>query len=245
MKKYICYFAIIALIGIGTLPVVSDINSYSVHDGENAGKSLKINTAEKILFIVDFSNSMNDYIGSQKKIDIAIKSLASIAGKLSPGTNTGLRVYGHKHGFNPLLGCTATNLISPIMPNNTRNIYAQLSRIQPNGWTPITRSLKQGVNNDFANIDGDKRIILLTDGGENCDESPCEYAIQLVQTRDDIKIDVIALAMNDPIAEEQLKCTALATSGKIYHANDAAALETVLGEILNVTTDVQGTIIKK
>ena len=245
MKKYLCYFSVILLLGIGTLPVISDINSYNVHEGDKSGNSIKINSDEKILFIVDFSNSMNDYLGSRKKIDVAISSLSTIAGKLNPSTKTGLRVYGHKHGFNPFLGCTATNLISPIMPNNTRNIYAQLSQISPNGWTPITRSLKQAVNNDFANIDGDKRIILLTDGGENCDESPCEYAIQLVQTRDDIKIDVIALAINDPIAEEHLKCTALATSGKTYHANDAAALENVLGEILNVTTDVQGTIIKK
>ena len=37
------------------------------------------------------------------------------------------------------------------------------------------------------NHDGIKHIILLTDGGENCDESPCDYAIELMKQRRDIK----------------------------------------------------------
>ena len=79
MKKYLCYFSVILLLGIGTLPVISDINSYNVHEDDKSGNSIKINSDEKILFIVDFSNSMNDYLGSRKKIDVAISSLSTIA----------------------------------------------------------------------------------------------------------------------------------------------------------------------
>lgn len=243
MKNYIPYLFI--FLSMSALPVISNMSRYNVYESENSNILRGDFDGEKILFIVDFSNSMNDYIGKNKKIDIAVKTLSDIASRLNPNVKTGLRIYGHKFGFNPMLGCTATDLVSPILPNNTTNIYKTLSGIQACGWTPITRSLKQAVNNDFARISGNKRIILLTDGGENCDESPCEYAINLVQTRNDIKIDVIAFAIDDEEAEKQLKCTALATFGKMYHANDANSLADSLEKALNVTTEVQGTIIKK
>lgn len=242
-NRYLAYTIIIMC--LSALPVISNINAYNVYNPSETEVLVQDDNSDKILFIVDFSNSMNDYIGSSKKIDVAVNTLASIASKLPPGVKTGLRVYGHKFGFNPLMGCSATDLVSPVLPNNTSNIYGILSKMHATGWTPITRSLKQAVNHDFAGIPGKKRIILLTDGGENCDESPCEYAINLVQMRDDIRIDVIAFALDDDVAEAQLKCTALATFGKMYHANDANSLANSLEKALNVTTEVQGTIIKK
>ncbi len=245
MNKVLNIIAIFIIIFMTTLPVLSGSKSYNVYEPNNINEIMKQDDNQKILFIVDFSNSMNDYIGDKSKIDIAINSLAMIASRLNPNIKTGLRIYGHKFGFNPLLGCTASDLVSPILPNNTGNIYNILSQMRASGWTPITYSLKKAVNNDFVGISGQKRIILLTDGGENCDESPCDYAINLVQTRDDISIDVIAFALDDPGAVEQLKCTALTTSGKLYMPNDAKSLANSLEQALNVEKDVQGTIIKK
>lgn len=220
----------------------SDYKIYSPSELQQIEKS---NTAEKILFIVDFSNSMNEHLNGEKKIDTAINVLSSIISRLDPKICVGLRVYGHKNGFNQILGCSASELISPIIPNNHANIFSALSKVHATGWTPITYSLKKAVTNDFAGINGQKRIILLTDGGENCDESPCEYAVKLISERDDIKIDVIAFAINDAEADKQLKCTALATYGKFYKADDAQSLLNSLEKSLNITKDVQGVIIKK
>lgn len=223
--------------------LISFADNYSVHNPKDGISDL--NSYEKILFIVDLSNSMNDYIGNRTKIDIAVNTLASITSRLNPNIKTGLRVYGHKFSFNPIFGCKASELVAPLRENNTSNINSTLARMNAVGWTPITKSLKDAVNMDFAGIVGQKRIILLTDGGETCDESPCDYAIKLVQSRDDIKIDVIAFAINDPDADAQLKCTAVATSGNIYRANTATDLAKSLEQALNVTTDVQGTVIMK
>ena len=229
---------VIGLLGLGTFA-----ENYNVHSPNECVSN--INMEEKILFIVDLSNSMNDYMGDRTKIDIAVNALANITSRLNPKIKTGLRVYGHKFGFNPIFGCKASELVLPLRENNTANINSALSRMSAVGWTPITKSLKDAVNFDFAGVVGQKRIILLTDGGETCDESPCDYAIKLIQTRDDIKIDVIAFAINDPDADAQLKCTAVTTSGKIYRANTAADLANSLEQALNVTTDVQGTVIMK
>ena len=238
---------ITGLIVIASIPKIclSNESDYKVYESWEYDSGINSNIDEKILFIIDFSNSMNDVTNGERRIDTAINTLAAISSKLGENVYTGLRVYGHKFGFNTLLGCRASELVSSIKKNNTGNIYRTLSKFEANGWTPITYSLKQAVNNDFAGLDGKKHIILLTDGGENCDESPCEFAINLVQKREDIKIDVIAFALDDNAANAQLKCTALVTSGKLYEADNAESLANSLQDALNVTTEVQGTILKR
>lgn len=238
MKKIFLFVLMLAFI----IPV-SAKSDYNVLSPQNSVKDFEYN--EKVLFIVDFSNSMNDYLNGERKIDTAINVLTSIISRLNPNIAAGLRVYGHKNGFNQLLGCTASDLVSPILPNNGSNIFNTLKRLNASGWTPITYSLKKAVLQDFVGIAGQKRIILLTDGGENCDESPCQFALKLISERDDIKIDVIAFAINDEEADRQLKCTALATYGKFFKANDAGSLMNSLEQSLNITKEVQGTVIMK
>ena len=90
--------------------------------------------------------------------------------------------------------------------------------------TPITYSLKQAIKYDFMGFSGKKHIILMTDGGENCDESPCTYVMDLIKIRRDVQIDVIAFNIKDDDDLRQLQCTALVTSGKFYNAETAAQL---------------------
>lgn len=204
-----------------------------------------ITSKEKILFILDLSNSMNERIGSSSKLDIAISTLKETLQMIPPHTEVGMRVYGHKTGFTPRQGCMASQLISPIAPNNAVPIYAKLGSLSAVGWTPITYSLKQAVFFDFPSGDYKKRIILISDGGENCDESPCDYIINLMKYRDDVRIDVIALAIGDYDANNQLKCVALVTSGKFYNANDASELKNSLQDSLNLRKEVSGIILMK
>ena len=202
----------------------------------------KLDNGSKILFIVDFSNSMNEKLNGRRKIDIAMDTLASILPKINPDVQTGLRVYGHKAGFTYVQGCMASKLSVPLGHNNSQNIMNAMYNTAATGWTPITYSLKQAVNNDFAGVQGKKHIILLTDGGENCDESPCMYAIELMKARDDISIDVIAFDIYDADANAQLKCTALTTRGKFYSADNSDALSNSLFDSLGIDKNVHGTI---
>ncbi len=195
-----------------------------------------------IIFIVDFSNSMNDNLGSKSKVDVARGTLAQILPKIPPNVKVGLRVYGHRAGFTYLQGCQASNLLVPLGYNNYDAILTGLNRTSAIGWTPITYSLKQSINNDFTLVQGKKHIILLTDGGENCDESPCTYVINLMKTRDDVVIDVIAFDLQDPEANNQLKCTALMTSGKFLSADSEEDLTNSLFETVGINKDVRGNI---
>ncbi len=206
--------------------------------------SVENNGEEFVLFIVDFSNSMTEKLNGTKKINMVLDTMQELLPKIPPNKRVGLRVYGHKGGFAmPGMACKASSLVVPMIKNSGDAIQSALFSLKPTGWTPITYSLKQAVNSDFAGVGGKKRIILLTDGGENCDESPCDYVMELTKTRQDIFIDVIAFNIYDQEANNQLKCTALVTCGKFYTANTAADLMKSLSNSLGVSKEVQGVVI--
>ena len=219
---------------------------YKLYNPDNlSGITQRINQIKKdtqIIFIVDFSNSMNDYIGSKTKLEMARGVLAEILPKISPSIKTGLRIYGHKAGFTYLQGCQASKLMVPPAYNNHNAIIQSLYSTNAIGWTPITYSLKQTINNDFANTTDKKHIILLTDGGENCDESPCTYVINLMKTRNDITIDVIAFDIRDIEANNQLRCTALMTSGEFLSAQNEKDLSKSLFETVGIIKNVRGDV---
>lgn len=247
--KITSVFLILSLIIFGTGIVFAKNNySYTYTPGYrySASQTDYNDAKEKILFIIDFSNSMNEPLTVNKtKLEIALDTMYSILPRISPNTWVGLRVYGHTAGFNPFSSCKSSQLITPIAKNNTSNIASSLARVRAVGWTPITYSLKQAINNDFAGFNGMKHIILLSDGGENCDESPCKYIVDLMKYRDDIKIDVIAFAISDDDANNQLKCVSLVTTGKFYTANTASDLADSLENSLDIEKNVSGQVIMK
>lgn len=220
------------------------VNSNYAKPAIQEGFAYSDNQEEFILFIVDFSNSMTERLQGTKKINMVLDTMQELLPQIPKTQRVGLRVYGHKgNSFMPTAACRASSLVVPMIKNGSAEIQSALFSLKPTGWTPITYSLKQAVNVDFAGINGKKRIILLSDGGENCDESPCEYIMELTKTRQDIVIDVIAFNIYDQEANNQLKCTALVTSGKFYSANTAAELLQSLKNSLNFEKEVQGVII--
>ena len=185
--------------------------------------SIESDSDEQILFILDYSNSMNEMLVERTKYELLLSSMNAILSKIPQTQNIGIRIYGHRWGLTPLDACRASNLILPISETSPYYISKTLSKYKPRGMTPITYSLKQAVKNDFRGS-GEKHIILITDGGENCDESPCKYAMELIKYRKDIRIDVIALNIDNDDDLDQLECTAKVTKGQLYNANTKAEL---------------------
>ncbi|MBQ7450119.1 VWA domain-containing protein [bacterium] len=245
MKKPI--YILILLLIFCNYPIlgVSAQSGYNVYSYKGFSPS-KINTEEeKIIFLVDFSNSMNEYLGNKRKIEVALRALYEILPKIPKSAQIGLRIYGHRGGVTPIDACMASKLVVPIDANNFKKIYRELERIAPIGMTPITYSIKQSLKNDFGLWQGKKRIIVLTDGGETCDESPCSYALKIIQERNDVQIDVIAFSVNDINAMDQLKCAALVTNGKFYNADTYANLVNSLNDSFKTEKSVEGVIIEK
>ncbi len=187
---------------------------------------------DKLLFVVDFSNSMGEYLEHKTKVNQVKEMMKRILPEISSDTKVGIRVYGHTCNMLAINACRSSELLVPLGVNNSSQINSAIAKLRPRGMTPITYSLKQGVNKDLKNQDGIKHIILLTDGGENCDESPCDYAIELMKERRDIKIDVIAFNVHDSNDLDQLKCVADVTSAKFIKADTKAQLIRSMEELI-------------
>lgn len=187
---------------------------------------------DKLLFVVDFSNSMGEYLEHKTKVNLVKSMMERILPQISDDTKVGIRVYGHTCNLLAYNACRSSELLVPLGENHSREINNAISRLRPRGMTPITYSLKQAVKKDLAGMNGIKHIILLTDGGENCDESPCDYSIELVKTRKDIKIDVIAFNVHDSDDLAQLQCTADVTGGRFIEADTNAQLVNSMQELI-------------
>lgn len=230
-------FAFIILM-LGGVVFASDYGIYGRNDYK-----LENEDNEKILFILDFSNSMNEFLDGEPKYILMLNTVKKLIAQIPPEVAIGMRVYGHRGGFTPKDMCRASKRIASVCKYNNNNVINSLNGLHPNGMTPITYSLKQAIKYDFVGISGKKRIILLTDGGENCDESPCKFVMELIKTRRDIFIDVIAFNIEDEDDLDQLECTALVTSGKFYTADTACELAEKLAKSLGVKKEVEAKII--
>ena len=197
---------------------------------------------DKLLFVLDFSNSMTDYLEHKTKVNQVKDMMRYILPQISPDTKVGMRVYGHTCNLIAYNACRSSELIVPLGENNSEVISNELSRLRPRGMTPITYSLKQAVKKDLNGFGGIKHIILLTDGGENCDESPCDFSIALMKTRRDIKIDVIAFNVNDDDDLAQLRCTADVTGGNFTEAETRAQLFRSMEELVTPHKTVEAQI---
>ena len=238
MKKLLLLLPILCIM---SLPVLR--SQYGLHSPQEYKNNFQTEGGERILFIMDFSNSMTESLDGSTKLNHMVETMKQILPKINPNTWVGLRIYGHRMGFTPMEACRASTLVSPILKNNTQYVEQSLIKAKPRGMTPITYSLKQAIKYDFMGFQGKKHIILLTDGGENCDESPCTFVMNLIKVRRDVSIDVIAFNVNDSEDLQQLECTALVTSGKFYNPKTAAELLNSFNNSIETAKSVEAKII--
>ncbi len=187
------------------------------------------NGRKNILFILDASGSMWGQVslkrlhstGNQKcKIEIATKVLEEYIGDLDEKEiNAGLRVFGRHRE----LACKDSQVVIPVGPLDKEAFKRTVREIKPGhlGKTPIAYSLRKALvdistPNDIRRFldsgelsEGEKSIILITDGKGGCDSIEEVNGLEEDLRRlgvDIVKINVIALNVpqggkDDPSAE--------------------------------------------
>ena len=179
--------------------------------------------SQKILLVLDASGSMNgkDPSGSTK-IQAAQKALTAAVAGLPDDAEVGLRVYGATYpGEDKVKSCVDTQLVHPIVPLDRPGLTAAINSFQAVGDTPIAYSLEQAIGD--LGPDGNRHIILVSDGEENCVPDACPVVDKLMAAEITLQIDTVGFAVDDK-ARRQLQCIADKGRGTYYDAADADEL---------------------
>lgn len=132
-------------------------------------------TTKNIVIVLDASGSMRARREGHTKIDIARDSLDELLTSLPDGDfRAGLIAYGHREKKS----CDDIELIAPVVPLDRERLRSRGREIRPRGKTPVSSSLEQ-AGKQLAPLDGDKAIVLLTDGENNCSGDPVSTARRL------------------------------------------------------------------
>lgn len=204
--------------------------------------------SDVIELVMDYSGSMSGWINTAKS------AMQSILPQIPASTRVGLRVFGHSIQYkgstvnsnnlfaniggvlmnslgsiasvSGINSCEATEQVSVLSTANASSLITGMNSVNIGGSTPLTLALEKTVYSDFAGLDlaSKKKIILVTDGGENCGKDPCAFVKNLADSRKDIQIDVIMLGSGT-----KLRCLSDSTGGKFYNINSNADFGTALG----------------
>ena len=124
--------------------------------------------------------------------------------------------------------CAATKQVTGLMPANANSLIMGMNSVNIGGQTPLVYALDRTVYQDFAgmNLTTPKKIVLITDGYENCGGDPCAFARELMSKRSDIHIDVVLVSNNS----RALSCLSTTTGGHFYNVNNLSDFSTVMNQ---------------
>ena len=178
-----------------------------------------------IMFIVDASGSMKEKVGMQTRMEAAKDVLGETLENIPENVNLGLLVYGHRKAKD----CGDIELVSPLGGDDAATLQKIVSGLVAQGETPIAESIKQ-ASKSFSAFEGqNNKIILVTDGLEECEGDPCAAAKEAKASGLDVTVDVVGFTLGDKEAKS-VQCITEATGGKYYGAADTQALTTALQE---------------
>lgn len=173
--------------------------------------------------VLDASGSMAEPVGGGgSRIDAAKESLRSVVDSLPADQQVSFRVYGSTDvAEDDPLACRDSERIVDLGADNRDDLRAAIDDYEPVGWTPTGHALREAAV-DLGD-EGQRTIVLVSDGESTCDPDPCEVAEELSGDGIELKIDVIGLDV-DGAARDQLRCTAAAGNGTYYDVDSAAEL---------------------
>ncbi len=133
--------------------------------------------------------------------------------------------------------CSATEQVAPILPVNIKSLISGMNSVSLGGATPLVYALDRTVYQDFQRFDTTtpKKIVLITDGGENCGGNPCAFAKKLMKNRSDVHIDVVLVSSNS----KALACLSTTTGGHFYSVDNLADFTTTINESMQAQPTIQ------
>jgi hypothetical protein len=182
--------------------------------------SRRVGARGAVELIVDASGSMLQRIGSERRIDIAKRTLKNLTSNIIPaGTPFALRVFGRR------ANSCQTDLDIPLRPLDAAAVSVQVDALkaESDAKTPIAASLEK-VAADLDGVKGERLVILVTDGEETCGGSPARAIDKLRKGGSDVRVNIVGFAVDDRKTAASFRQWSSAGGGAYFDARDAASL---------------------
>lgn len=212
-------------VNVGQIPVIEIVMDYSgsmsnwIREAKNAMSSIigQIPSTTAIGFRV-FGHDSN---GSNPADGSALASVKKVVKKNGKYVAITENFIGSTRGT-----CSATRQVASITKANASSILKGMNSVDIGGATPLVYGLDRAIYKDLVSFSRQisKKVVLITDGGENCGGDPCAFAQNLMSKRQDVHIDVILVGSSS----SNLSCLAQTTGGNFYTVKDLSNFSTVM-----------------
>jgi Ca-activated chloride channel family protein len=166
-----------------------------------------------VLLMLDSSYSMLRAVSRNgpTRYVVAREAISSVVDRFPRDGYLALRLYGSQATI-IREDCRDTFLAVPfaVASKNSAIIKLTLANSHAHGVTPLALAMEQAVS-DFGDTKEERRIVIVTDGGETCGGNPCATAARMAM--DGYVIDTVGFLINDLTARTQLQCIAKVTGG--------------------------------
>lgn len=196
----------------------------------------------QIELILDCSGSMTLDGGGRPRMAVAKDALSRIIEELPDNVRVALRFYGHRIEDGKPGACEDSELVFPFAPVDKPKLLSLVRDVKPVGTTPISYSLSQ-LAKDFAGAAGEKVVVLVTDGKEDCKGEPAAAVRALQAGGLKFRLDIVGFALSDRTASDRkakrdMEAVAALSGGRFYDAKNAQSLDLALQASLAVPYDV-------
>lgn len=176
--------------------------------------------APSTAIVLDASNSMWGQVDGKRKIDLARSSVAALLAEPSLQKSTQVLVYGSQSKTS----CSDLKWLSDA--DNNEALVKQINALKPMGRSPIAAALTAAAEK----LQGQGRIVLISDGTESCEQNPCEGAKTLKAKYPDLQI--YTLSLNSQAANTTLNCISEVSQTTMLTPSNLASLLTQATPIL-------------
>lgn len=221
----------------GTKDVCASKVCKTQEQSQNAALA-KIVRGTSTMIILDSSGSMvSKTSDGQTRMAAAKKAIRNYVANSPKSTERlGMMVYGQE-GSNQRKdrpeSCRKIDTLQPIGDLTKSNVSGTLSEFEPTGWTPIARSLAEASKKFDNERNRVNKIIVVTDGMEECGGDPQAEARKLRRSGFNVSIDVVGMGVSkDAPAKKQLTGIADAGGGRFTAVNDTKGMESYFNQVL-------------
>ncbi len=194
---------------------------FIVKDGNNIVDTLRVNVTKKeieakdnVMLALDYSNSMREGYAFERSLNSAEQYL----GSLDKDINLGL--IGFADGVHKLQSFTTD------YKGASRKLFTNIG-----GGTALNDTIVTATNS-LASQEGNRILILMTDGEDDGSSNSLEQAIALAKQRN---VTIYVIALGGHLSLDVLHQITSATGGKVFLSYNPDELDDIYGEITTIT----------